>query len=216
MNLCSRVVAFAPHHQHTAPAGDLYGSNSSPDTIRSSHVQSFVTARCYPSLSSTTTKSRLFAVTTTVVSGQVVKRGSWSRGPAPTMASQLACDLTPPTLVPAVIPSAVDPPNGERAVARGATFVLGQSVTAQTWRPGRRSARLVPGRRQTGWQAPLLDHPGAGAPPPEARVPVKLHVHSRATTTLTRASRPARERSGAGASASRRDRGGASGPSGPA
>ena len=36
-----------------------------------------------------------------------------------------------PTLVPAVIPSAVDPPTGERAVARGATLVHGQPVAAQ-------------------------------------------------------------------------------------
>jgi hypothetical protein len=83
-----------------------------------------------------------------------------------------------PTLVPAVIPSAVDPPTGERAVARGATLVHGQPVTAQ---PGASGDGLLGSPRVDGRRddSSLLDHPGVGAPPPEAWVPVKLHVHSR-------------------------------------
>jgi len=78
-----------------------------------------------------------------------------------------------------IIPSAVDPPvrgAGQAAVVKVERPAGRTTLTTAAW-----SARLAPGRRQAGDQAPHLghlpargaraafaDHPGAGAPPPEA------------------------------------------------
>jgi len=117
-------------------------------------------------------------------------------------------DLTEQVLKPrevlAVIPSAVDPPSGERTGTRGATVKPDVTRAAQPGAPGAGLLGFarVDGRRD---DSPLLNHhPGVGAPPPEARGSGEAPRPQRAITTMTRASRPARERSGAGASASRR------------
>ena len=129
-------------------------------------------------------------------------------------------DLTEQVLKPrevlAVIPSAVDPPSGERTGTRGATVKPDVTRAAQPGAPGAGLLGFarVDGRRD---DSPLLNHhPGVGAPPPEARVlsevprpqPGHYHLDPRQPPGA-RAERSGSERKPEG-------RGGASGPSGPA